>query len=323
MVRFNRRNWRLKFERLLNPQAKAISVTFISPSASSRQARPTRNSLIITNGGRVFNTTGWIGSNTMANANSVLVTGFGSIWTNKGNVFVGNGGTGNRLTIADSGLVFANNAFVGDGAGIATLNLLGGKISLANLLTIQNNATLSGNGTVSGSVLVNGTVQADSGGWLTFLNAVTNNAVLRILNGAVLESYGPVINNGVIEIIDGNTNFHSTFINNGFVLTAGPDADGDGMSNLQELQAGTCPTNSVSCLRVTGVTRDSNDVCITWTAVGGKSYVVQTNSVPGSGFADFSPVIYVPGVGESITNYVHTGGATNGTALFYRVRLGP
>jgi len=219
--------------------------------------------------------------------------------------------------------VFAGNSVVGDGVGIARLNLLGGTISLVNLLTIQNNATLSGNGTVSGTVLVNGTIQADSAGGLIFTGNITNNAVLRVVNGAVLECWGTVVNNGVIDIIYGNTNFHSTFVNNGIVLTADGDNDGDGMSNLQESQAGTIVTNSSSCLRVTGMAREGDDVRITWTAVGGKSYVVQTNSVPGNGFADFSPVIYVPGIGESVTNYVHTGGATNASSFFYRIRLGP
>jgi hypothetical protein len=33
--------------------------------------------------------------------------------------------------------------------------------------------------------------------------------------------------------------------------------------------------------------------------------------------------ISVPGSGESITNYLHTGGAFGRKSLFYRIRLGP
>lgn len=104
---------------------------------------------------------------------------------------------------------------------------------------------------------------------------------------------------------------------------AGPDHDfdGDGMSNLQEYLAGTDPKNSASCLRIKEVTREGDDIRIVWTAVGGKSYVVQTNSSPGVGFADCSEPIDVPGSGESVTNYVHVGAATSHVALFYRVRL--
>jgi hypothetical protein len=38
--------------------------------------------------------------------------------------------------------------------------------------------------------------------------------------GSVLESYGAVVNNGIIYILNGNsTNFHSSFVNNGLVIT--------------------------------------------------------------------------------------------------------
>ena len=105
----------------------------------------------------------------------------------------------------------------------------------------------------------------------------------------------------------------------------GPDGevDGDGFSNLQEYLAGTDPTNSLSALRVTTITPTANDLHVSWTCVGGKNYVLQTNAVMiGSGFTDFSPVISVPGSGESTTNYTHAGAATL-PRLFYRVRLEP
>ena len=62
-------------------------------------------------------------------------------------------------------------------------------------------------------------------------------------------------------------------------------------------------------------------------AVGGKGYVVQSAPItPGgysSNFTDLSPVILVPGTGESTTNYLDVGGAMNVSSHFYRVRLGP
>lgn len=109
----------------------------------------------------------------------------------------------------------------------------------------------------------------------------------------------------------------------------GADPDGDGMSNTNEYLAGTVPTNSASAFRVVSIVRqNTNDVNLTWTTVGGHSYVVQTNRPPVSGdytnnFSDLGPVIAVLGVGESPTNQVHIGGATNTPALYYRVRLGP
>lgn len=50
---------------------------------------------------------------------------------------------------------------------------------------------------------------------------------------------------------------------------------------------------------------------------------MQTNAVPGSGFADFSDVINVPGSGETVAEYLDARGGTNGPARFYRIRLMP
>jgi hypothetical protein len=99
------------------------------------------------------------------------------------------------------------------------------------------------------------------------------------------------------------------------------DADGDGMSNYQEYLAGTNPTNGASNLRITSLTLTGNDVAVNWKTVGGKSYVLQTNSAAGGGFADFTPVIAIPGTGEGVTNYVDQNAITNWPQRFYRVRL--
>jgi hypothetical protein len=112
---------------------------------------------------------------------------------------------------------------------------------------------------------------------------------------------------------------------------AGADPDGDGASNTNEFLAGTVPTNSASYFHVTSIVRtgvNSNDVTLTWAAVGGHSYVVQTNSPPVSGdytnnFSDLSLDIPAPGVGEISLSYTDAGGGTNQPTRYYRVRLGP
>ncbi len=111
-----------------------------------------------------------------------------------------------------------------------------------------------------------------------------------------------------------------------FGVDANADADGDGASNAAEFAAGTNPTNAASAFKFAGSSYSTTDVTLQWATVGGHSYQVQiltntTGSVTGS-FVNLSPVIYVAGVGEGMTNYVHVGGGTN-RAAYYRVQLVP
>jgi hypothetical protein len=94
-------------------------------------------------------------------------------------------------------------------------------------------------------------------------------------------------------------------------------------THLQELLAGTDPFDCTSYPHILSVTQQGDDVEIDWAAVGGHSYAVQTNSILDAGFTDDSPVIAVPSVGPTTTNYLDFGAATNVPSLFYRVRLVP
>ena len=170
-------------------------------------------------------------------------------------------------------------------------------------LRIRANALLSGCGTINGSVLVdsNALVLANCGGTLTFTGILTNNGTMRAVTGSVLEFYGPVVNNGIIDIMDGTTNFHSSFVNNGTVVDA-------------------------SYFRVVSITRQADDINIAWTTVGGDSYVVQVTAGAADGsysnnFTDLSLAIAVPGSGLGTTNYLDVGGAKNMPARYYRIQL--
>ena len=95
---------------------------------------------------------------------------------------------------------------------------------------------------------------------------------------------------------------------------ASADADGTGQDNLLKYLAGLDPTNSASILRITAVNKQGNDIDVTWTCEGGHSYVLQSTKSAAIGgyttnFADISPVITVPGVGATATNYVDSGAA--------------
>ncbi len=94
------------------------------------------------------------------------------------------------------------------------------------------------------------------------------------------------------------------------------DPDGDGQDNLAEFLAGTNPTNSASSLHITSITTQGSDVLVTWATAGGETNVVQaTTGLPDgsyvTNFFDLSPQIIISGSGDTTTNYLDSGGATN------------
>jgi hypothetical protein len=167
-------------------------------------------------------------------------------------------------------------------------------------------------------VLAGGTLNVD---WLV----VTNAGALFIHNGGTLIYRNLQLDPNQSVVGDGIPNgwkqqYGLDPFDHG---VAGTDPDHDGMSNLQEYLAGTNPTNAASCFKITSVTTTNGNVRVSWSAVGGRSYVLQTNSIIGSAFADASPVIAVPGTGQMVTNYLDSGISAFNQSRFYRVRLGP
>jgi hypothetical protein len=79
---------------------------------------------------------------------------------------------------------------------------------------------------------------------------------------------------------------------------------------------------------ITAITRESNDIRLTWTTIAGRSNFVQVTAGDASGsfsnnFADLSSPMVVPGLGPVATNYLDVGGATNAPSRFYRIRIVP
>jgi len=110
---------------------------------------------------------------------------------------------------------------------------------------------------------------------------------------------------------------------------AAGDADGDGCNNLCEFLSGTDPTSSASSFRITSVATTGSDVAITWAAGLGRTNVLQSSAgladgSYGTNFTDISPMIVLPaGGGDTTTNYIDPGAATNAPSQYYRVRLQP
>jgi PKD repeat protein len=109
---------------------------------------------------------------------------------------------------------------------------------------------------------------------------------------------------------------------------AAADPDGDGQNNQAEFLAGTDPTNSLSALRIISAAMETDDVRITWATAGGHTNVVQVGGGNGDGgystnFTDIGGLIVIPGSGDTTTNYLDLGAATNTPSRYYRIRLIP
>jgi hypothetical protein len=100
------------------------------------------------------------------------------------------------------------------------------------------------------------------------------------------------------------------------------DADGSGQNNLVKYAAGLDPTNPASVFRVRAVTRQNNNLLVTWQAVGGLTNVVQATSNLRSNYSNVSSNIIIAGAGETTASYLDIGGATN-SSRFYRIRFVP
>lgn len=85
-------------------------------------------------------------------------------------------------------------------------------------------------------------------------------------------------------------------------------------------------TALVATPRITSITRQDSDILITWETIGGTTNTVQ--ATPGNpdyntNFVDISAPLFILGSGDTSTNYVDSGAATNSPVKFYRVRLVP
>ncbi len=138
------------------------------------------NSLIITNGGKVFLGTGGssIGSFN-ALSNSVLVTGPESTLSNVGVYFVGFQGAGNQLTLSNQGSLISDTLSVGGSVG-------GGLFGSNNTVLVTSNASITVNGGLSvgregafnGMTISGGGAVTSSYGYIGYATSSSNNSVL-------------------------------------------------------------------------------------------------------------------------------------------------
>jgi T5SS/PEP-CTERM-associated repeat protein len=168
------------------------------------------NSLIISNGGEVINSDGYIGLNQSSSNNLALVAGSGSVWTNTGTLTVGWAGAGNTLVISNGGTVIDNQAYVGGNPAIE-----GYPGSSNNFVLVTDPGSLWTNETyfwIGYAGMANGLVVSNGGHVVSLYGSIglyyssSNNSVLVSGSGSVWSNlprlcvgYGGINNSLFIE----------------------------------------------------------------------------------------------------------------------------
>jgi T5SS/PEP-CTERM-associated repeat protein len=172
--------------------------------------------LFITNGGTVADYYGYFGDiiiNTGSTNCHALVSGPGSLWTNRNDLYIGHNGTSNRLVVTDSGLVKANNLYIGytgnrnqmtvSNSGTVIANSL--QISGGNLVTITGGTVIVSN---AATLMSYGTLALNSGFFrANFLTAYGGDDTNMItFNSGTLQSGGTSYGNAAPFKVGDGTN---------------------------------------------------------------------------------------------------------------------
>jgi PKD repeat protein len=145
--------------------------------------------------------------------------------------------------------------------------------------------------------------------------ATPNNGLTPLSVTFIDTSIGPITNWSWIFGDGGTTNLATNTVVHTYA-TGGVYTVTEIVSNPTGVSTNTQP-NSITAvdLGITAIAKESNSIRVTWTCDGGFSCVLQSTKGTAmiasfnTNFADASPVIAVPGVGITTTNYLDIGAA--------------
>ena len=151
------------------------------------------NSLTISNGAAVYidpsyifapNPITYIGAQTGATSNSVLVTGSGSVWNNASDLYVGSNGMGNSLTISNGGAAYDGSGYIGyqSGASNNTVLVTGNGSVWSNTNSVYVGYAGAGNSLAVGN---GGHVAWNAGGAIGYASGSSNNSVVVASGGSL------------------------------------------------------------------------------------------------------------------------------------------
>lgn len=227
------------------------------------------NSVVVSNRGKVFSFGGQLGGQTGCNSNNLLVTGPGSVWTNKSSSLdIGLNGAGNKVTIDSGGAIY------NVGAGV-DVNV--GTFGSGNSLVLSNGAQLFD---YAGYLSANSIVASNNTALVTDIGSLwTNQTALYVGNFGPSNSLA-IASGGIVSDYYGYIGYNSGATNN----TVTVSDSGSTWFNVQLEVGGSGPFNSLVV---------SN---------GGKVVVGSGVSFIGAGSGSSNNTVLVTGNGSVLTN---------------------
>jgi T5SS/PEP-CTERM-associated repeat protein len=271
------------------------------------------NSLTISNSAVVHDANGFIGNYYLSSNNVVQVTGTNSLWSNVGNLYVGNSGSSNSLVISNAGRVNDSNAYIGfDVTGNPSNNsvtVTGTNSTWSN----SGNLYVGFEGSNNSMVISNGGKVADGNGYIGHTNTSSNNSVLvtgigslwsnRVTLTIAASNTLTVANGGTVVAGGGITN-SGTLTGNGTIGGATTIASGGTLTPGSGGVGSLTFTNGLSLQTGATITFQIN------TKADFTSINILGNSITYGGKLVFNILNYTPAAGDAFSLFNMTGGAT-------------
>jgi len=201
------------------------------------------NQLIVSNGATVVSTYGYLGANSGANDNQIVVTGVNSVWTNSGEIRIGfdDNTVNNQLRIQEGGVVYSGNGYLGSYYSGANSNrvlvsgidsrwnssgsLYVGELGSGNQLLLQAGGSViaAGSTHVGSEGGSNNLLHVDGGTLTVATNLDVRRGTLQLDSGTVTTAT-LLATNGSSSIIDfkgGTLAASQSTVNNGAPLVVG------------------------------------------------------------------------------------------------------
>jgi T5SS/PEP-CTERM-associated repeat protein len=283
------------------------------------------NRLSIRDGGVIVNNSGFVGFDTNAGNNSVLVSGAGAVWTNNGDLTIGHFGFGNGMTVSNGGLVVNNNGLIGFHASASNNTVLvsGPSAIWSNINTLAVGASGIGNGlTINNSGVIYNTTafiglnSSATGNWASVSGA---GAIWNSSGDLYVGSTGSfnrlaISDGGRVNSVNGHVGFDAGASNNSVVVSgAGALWNNSGNLFIDDSGSGNNLTvsNGGQVVNVNGYVGSAAIATNNWALVSGAGSLWTNSGDLFIGVAGSSNRLTVSDGGLVVNNNAYVGMETN------------